>query len=206
MRFRSVKFISTVVRLMFTSTFALAVPLRPTATRALFRSVPLAPATQVRCERADDLKCHGKSNEDCPGSINSAHPFNIFPQLSESGELAKLITQVEQFAQASPLRQVSAPYFIGCVGVEWIPQRQELFRSAYLRYGRLFLAERWPDRYTFDVSAPLKTCDRQRIVCANTWRQAHGLDALPMPTNNEVRVLRNEATKVMLIEWGTGSV
>ena len=70
----------------------------------------------------------------------------------------------------------------------------------------LFLAERWPDRYTFDVSAPLKTRDRQRIVCANTWRQAHGLDALPMPEESSVLVPRAEATKVMLIEWGTGSV
>jgi len=63
------------------------------------------------------------------------------------------------------------------------------------------LAEGWPQRYTFDISASEKTRDRQKRECANVWRLAHGLSALPMPQSNPVTVGREEAAKVTSIEW-----
>src|SRR6185436_17716687 len=41
-----------------------------------------------------------------------------------------------------------------------------------------FLAERWPERYVFDLSGLLKTREQQRIECQNVWRRAHGLETL----------------------------
>jgi hypothetical protein len=69
-----------------------------------------------------------------------------------------------------------------------------------------FLAKRWPERYKFDISAPLKTRDRQRIECANTWRRTRGLEPLALPEDKSVPVARNEATKVMPIVWSTDDV
>ena len=70
----------------------------------------------------------------------------------------------------------------------------------------LFLAERWPERYKFDISAPLKTRDRQRIECANTWRRTNFLEPFPVTEDKSVHVLRNEATKVQSIVWSTDSM
>jgi len=69
-----------------------------------------------------------------------------------------------------------------------------------------FLNQHWPERYPFDLSAPLKERDRQRIVCENAWRQLHNLPVLapPLPSTNHVAT--TEATKVVAIEWEAGSV
>src|SRR5439155_7576839 len=64
-----------------------------------------------------------------------------------------------------------------------------------------FLAERWPNLYAFDLSAPLKTRDRQRIQCLNVWRQAHGMAPVPLPPSQTVRVARADAAKVTIVEW-----
>ena len=69
-----------------------------------------------------------------------------------------------------------------------------------------FLSERWPDRYSFDISASLKTRECMRIECLNVWRKAHDLPILPLPQPSTVKVSRNEATKVMTIEWADGGV
>jgi len=68
-----------------------------------------------------------------------------------------------------------------------------------------FLNQRWPERYPFDLSAPLKERDRQRLVCENTWRQLHNLPVLvpPQPSTNHVAAA--EVTKVVAIEWEAGS-
>lgn len=69
-----------------------------------------------------------------------------------------------------------------------------------------FLNERWPDRYTFDLSATSKTRERQRIVCINTWRQAHGLALVPLPEKSTVRLSPRDATRVTLVAWSFDSV
>jgi hypothetical protein len=68
------------------------------------------------------------------------------------------------------------------------------------------LSERWPQRYTFDFSASLNTRERQRRECANVWRVAHGLSAVPTPKSNAVRVGKDEATKVTNVEWSAEGV
>ena len=40
------------------------------------------------------------------------------------------------------------------------------------------LAERWPERFHFDMSGSLETRERQRIQCINVWRAAHRLPPL----------------------------
>jgi hypothetical protein len=68
-----------------------------------------------------------------------------------------------------------------------------------------FLNQRWPERYPFDLSAPLKERDRQRLVCENTWRQLHNLPVLASPQLSTNHVAAAEATKVVAIEWEAGS-
>jgi hypothetical protein len=63
------------------------------------------------------------------------------------------------------------------------------------------LSERFPQRYTFDISASRKTRDRQRRECANVWRLGHNLSALPIPQSNAAQLSIREATKVVGVEW-----
>jgi hypothetical protein len=44
-----------------------------------------------------------------------------------------------------------------------------------------YLAERWPDRYSFDISASFKNRERQRIECLNSWRKIHNMSPFPLP-------------------------
>ncbi len=44
-----------------------------------------------------------------------------------------------------------------------------------------YLSERWPARYSFDISKSLESRERQRIECINSWRKAHDLALLPVP-------------------------
>ena len=67
------------------------------------------------------------------------------------------------------------------------------------------LAERWTNRYSFDISAPHKSRDRRRIECMNTWRKAHQLELIPLPPAGSPRVSRDDATKVLVVEWATNS-
>jgi hypothetical protein len=69
-----------------------------------------------------------------------------------------------------------------------------------------FLAERWPDRYTFDLSATSKTRERQRIECMNVWRKAHGLALAPLPEKSTLRLRPNDSTQVTRITWSSNSV
>ena len=64
-----------------------------------------------------------------------------------------------------------------------------------------FLAERWPNRYVFDLSPSLSVRERQRVECQNVWRRAHNLPALPLPPPPAHRVTPNQATVVTAIEW-----
>ena len=48
------------------------------------------------------------------------------------------------------------------------------------------LAERFKDKYTFDLGASVKERVRQRIVCANLWRGEHGQPLLPLPAAHRV--------------------
>lgn len=43
------------------------------------------------------------------------------------------------------------------------------------------LSQRWPDKYTFDLSGALKNRNRQRVQCMNVWRRAQNLRALELP-------------------------
>jgi hypothetical protein len=68
------------------------------------------------------------------------------------------------------------------------------------------LAKRWPARYTFDISASLKSRDRQCLDAMNIWRTGHGLTALPIPLERATHVSPEEATKVTLIEWSPDTI
>lgn len=63
------------------------------------------------------------------------------------------------------------------------------------------LADKWPDRYTFDITASLSKRNRQRVVCLNTWRRAHGQAELPVPSLPATRVPPEQANRVTRIEW-----
>jgi hypothetical protein len=67
------------------------------------------------------------------------------------------------------------------------------------------LAERWPDRYRFELFSSLKMRERQRIECLNVWRRAHELPALPLPQPRTTKVAPKDATKVTTIEWAAES-
>ncbi len=62
--------------------------------------------------------------------------------------------------------------------------------------GRI-LSERWPDKYSYDPSAPLNIRDRQRIECANIWRIAHNKEILPLPSPRPVVPQPNMVSKAM---------
>ena len=64
-----------------------------------------------------------------------------------------------------------------------------------------FLTKCWPARYNFDLSAPIHTRDRQRLIAMNTWRSAHGQQLLPLPAVPSVHVPRNQSTEVISITW-----
>jgi len=72
-----------------------------------------------------------------------------------------------------------------------------------------FLSDRWPTRYTFEVSASLETRNRRRIECLNVWREAHALPLLPVLQPKlrpqRAKLERSEATKVTAIEWSEDS-
>lgn len=68
-----------------------------------------------------------------------------------------------------------------------------------------FLAQRWPDRYVFDLSPSLSVRDRQRVECQNVWRRAHNQPALALPPPPAHRVTPDQATVVTAIEWATNS-
>ena len=68
----------------------------------------------------------------------------------------------------------------------------------------LFLNDRWPERYNFDLSASRLTRDRQRVECQNVWRRAHDLPALPLPVR-PAQVRPEQATQVTAIQWVEGS-
>ena len=67
-----------------------------------------------------------------------------------------------------------------------------------------FLAQRWPDRYVFDLSPGLSTRERQRVECQNVWRRAHNLPLLPLPPTAK-QLKPEQANKVTSIEWATDS-
>lgn len=69
-----------------------------------------------------------------------------------------------------------------------------------------YLAKRWPKRYTFEISASLKTRDRQCLECMNVWRTVHGLPALPIPPTRATHVSSDEAAKVTVVEWSPDTI
>jgi hypothetical protein len=68
-----------------------------------------------------------------------------------------------------------------------------------------YLAERWPDRYAFDLSGPRKAREVQRIQCLNSWRKAHNLSLVPLPRSQREHVSAGDCVKVTSVEWATNS-
>ena len=68
-----------------------------------------------------------------------------------------------------------------------------------------YLAERWANRYVFDLSPSLSVRERQRVECQNVWRRAHNLPALPLPPLPAHRVTPDQATVVTAIAWADNS-
>ena len=69
------------------------------------------------------------------------------------------------------------------------------------------LAERWPDRYTFDISQSEKKRDHQRIESQNRWRLANNLPAIPFPPDRQLeRLGRGDSTKITVVEWLSDSL
>lgn len=48
-------------------------------------------------------------------------------------------------------------------------------------YAAYLLAQNFPEHYQFDPTASFDLRERQRVLCLNTWRGAHGLAPLPIP-------------------------
>jgi hypothetical protein len=69
-----------------------------------------------------------------------------------------------------------------------------------------FLAERWSDHYTFDLSATLRKRDRQRVECINAWRRANNVAQLPVPHPPASHLKPEQATWVTGIDWAEHSV
>jgi hypothetical protein len=67
-----------------------------------------------------------------------------------------------------------------------------------------YLAQRWPDRYVFDLSPGPATRERQRVQCLNVWRLAHNLPALPLPPA-PIPLKPEQANLVTAIEWAKDS-
>lgn len=68
-----------------------------------------------------------------------------------------------------------------------------------------YLAERWPDRYAFDLAGSRKAREVQRIQCLNSWRKAHNLSPLPLPGLQREHVSPSNCLKVTAVEWATNS-
>lgn len=72
-----------------------------------------------------------------------------------------------------------------------------------------FLSDRWPDRYAFDVEGSLETRNRQRLLSLNSWRTAHSLPTVPVPTPKSVterpKIARTNSTVVTSVEWSEDS-
>lgn len=49
-----------------------------------------------------------------------------------------------------------------------------------------YLAQRFPGKYTYDISATPKQRERQRLACLNVWRREHGQEALPAPPEQRI--------------------
>ena len=64
-----------------------------------------------------------------------------------------------------------------------------------------YLADRWPERYKFDISAPPGARERQRIACLNVWRTAHNQPPFTSAELNSPKLPRGQATKIVTIEW-----
>jgi hypothetical protein len=60
------------------------------------------------------------------------------------------------------------------------------------------LALRWPERYTFDLEAPLSQRNRQVVELKNVWRKAQGLAALPLPQPPEIPASPDEIVQPLL--------
>ena len=56
----------------------------------------------------------------------------------------------------------------------------------------------WPDRYTFDLGGMLNQRDRQRILCVNAWREARGMELLPVPELPSVERVLDEQTAPLI--------
>jgi len=60
------------------------------------------------------------------------------------------------------------------------------------------LAHRWPERYEFDIEASLSERDTQIVAMKNVWRQAHGLEALPLPQRPAIPRVPDETVQPLL--------
>ena len=67
------------------------------------------------------------------------------------------------------------------------------------------LAQRWPERYVFDLAPRSQQRNRQRVECQNVWRRAHDLPSLPLPQSATNHVTPDQANMVTAIEWATNS-
>jgi hypothetical protein len=114
-----------------------------------------------------------------------------------------------RLAYASGDSSASSSGAIETALVHALEDRERNFRAMHdLRVCDLagdYLAKRWPKRYAFDRTAPLRIRDRQRIQCINVWRQAQGLPVLELPREPGVRVAAADATKVTAIVWADDS-
>lgn len=70
----------------------------------------------------------------------------------------------------------------------------------------MFLAQRLPARYKFDITKSPRTRERMRIECKNAWLRAHHLPLVPLPVEPKlVKVSRKQATKITVVEFTADS-
>ena len=60
------------------------------------------------------------------------------------------------------------------------------------------LHERWPDKYSFDLSAPAPARDVQVLKCKNVWRAQRGLEPLPAPQRPQIALVAPARLRALL--------
>jgi hypothetical protein len=66
------------------------------------------------------------------------------------------------------------------------------------------LSQLTPDRYLFDLFAPLAEKDRARVALQNVWRRAHGQAPLPLPPRKTIAPAREEELRPLLDQFLRG--
>lgn len=128
------------------------------------------------------LDCVGNTNNFSEPDVAKPAPSTLaaFERL-----LASALNDTEEYLNANDTRGGKA---------YWEPRISDIAAQG--------LADRWPEHYQFDISANLRTRERQRIECLNVWRKSLDLAALPLPTPLTTRVSSNRATQVTVVDWG----